>query len=282
MILFNHFRVQRLWRGNKGRRPPELELPPLIWDGTGYPFAVTRDNQKLCLCNQKHLMEWRLSTNRATLSEVVSPIEADLWGITACSEGWVIIARKSREMMAVYLDYQLRVLRTVLLKGFLKDYNLAPPLRVRCGVDDRIHLADDEQGITVDRQGQMVAKWQCPYGFTTLADGTLVIPEPTQIPSAYRMPTLLGVDRRGLFYWQVETPRNDRHQPYIVTSIAICDSGGMVKQHDTLNGESGVISDLRSGSQVEWIEIAITGQVYVLGWTFRGLRGAVGLWRLSV
>ncbi|GIV07275.1 MAG: hypothetical protein KatS3mg017_0477 [Fimbriimonadales bacterium] len=282
MILLDHFRVQRLWRGNKGRRPPELELPPLIWDGAGYPFAPTQDNQKLCLCNQRHLMEWRLSTNRATLSTVVSPINADLWGITASSQGWVVIAKKSREMMAVYLDRQLCVLRTVLLKGFLKDYNLDPPLRVRCGVDDRIHLADGEQGVTVDRQGQTVAKWQCPYGFTTLADGTLVIPEPPQIPSAYQMPTLLGIDRRGLYYWQVDAPCDDRHQPYIVTSIVICDSGGTVKQHFTLNGKLGVIRDLRFASQVQWIEIAITGQIYVLGWTFSGLRGAVGLWMLAV
>lgn len=39
MILLDHFRVQRLWRGNKGRHPRELELPQLTWDGEALSSA---------------------------------------------------------------------------------------------------------------------------------------------------------------------------------------------------------------------------------------------------
>ncbi|GIV09884.1 MAG: hypothetical protein KatS3mg019_1975 [Fimbriimonadales bacterium] len=282
MILSDHFQIKRLWRGNKGRLPHELELPPLSWDGAGFPFAVAQDNKTLCLCNQTYLLEWVLSPRQATIDKVIRPlVEADLWGITSCSEGWVVVAHKSEEMMAVYLDHRLRTLRTVLLEGFLKDYNLSPPLRVRWDPKDRIHLADDEQGITVNSLGQTVSRWQCPYGFTTRADGTLLIPKPEQTPLANKMPTLLGIDRRGLYYWQVDTPRDHPLQPYIETSLVICDSRGTIERQFALNGDLGAIRELRAASQVDWIEVANTGQIYVLGWTHKGLRGVVGLWRLS-
>lgn len=282
-MRWSDLRIRRLWQGNKGRSADELELPPLIWDGAGYSFAVSKDGKELCLCNQEHLLLWTILPNNAVLNKVISPMSgAELWGITSLLQGWLVVAKKPKQLMLIYLDRRLRIIKTVTLEGFLKEYNLSPPLRIRLGTNDRIYLADSEEGVTVDDRGRTVSRWLCPFGFAVSADGRLALPPSDRVPLADMTPFLIDIDRRGLQYWQIDTPQKDHPQPYIVTSLVISDSAGVVKQQLVLNGVLSIISELRRASQIEWIEITRSGQVYVLGWTYRGLHGSVGLWRLSM
>lgn len=159
--------IRTLWRGDKGRLPTQLELPPLTADGIGFPFAVSEGRHELCLCNQTHLLLWRKIHQKAEFLGAFQPeaaVKAQFWGVASDSEGWVVVYQEADKLWVALLDARLRWRDRIPLRGYLKDYNLAPPLRV-ASHRDRVYLADTQSLVIVDRKGHTDAVRSCPYGY---------------------------------------------------------------------------------------------------------------------
>ncbi|MDM7461661.1 MAG: hypothetical protein P3X24_008460 [bacterium] len=280
-----NLQVRRLWRGDKGRLPTQLELPPLVYDGAGNPFAVSEARDELCLCNQSHLLLWKQISGRAQFHGAfpLSSKESSQylgWGITSAPWGWIVLANEGDTLWRLSIDSRLQVQDRVSLSGFLRDYNVAPPLRVRLHKQD-VYFADKETLVICDLRGDFKMSRACPYGFT-LTDATLVLPSSEdELPTGIRSAELIAsLPNRELRFWLSERYVKRANPPYLQTELVVS-QGAKIEKQCWLNGDAGVIHELRVPSQIEWVEFSPSGSVYVLGWKYAGLKGSVGLWRLS-
>lgn len=274
--------IRTLWRGDKGRLPTQFELPPLTADGIGFPFAVSEGRHELCLCNQTHLLLWRKIHQKAEFLGAFQPeaaVKAQFWGVASDSEGWVVVYQEAEKLWVALLDARLRWRDRIPLRGYLKDYNLAPPLRV-ASHRDRVYLADTQSLVIVDRKGHTDAVRSCPYGYALQGDTLLCPTERGEVPAPSA--TLVGTLSEGAdLVWTVEEPVSQPNQPYLRTQILIT-KNREVTNRLWLNGVSGILQPLRSASQVEWVVVGQQKRVYVLGWVYAGIRRSVWLWSIDL
>lgn len=279
-----NLQVQRLWRGDKGRLPTQLELPPLVYDGVGNPFAVNEERGELCLCNQDHLLVWKNISGRAQFRGAfpVIPKESSqylCWGITSTPQGWIVIASGNDTLYLLSLDARLQVQGRIPLNGFLRNYNVAPPLRFKTHQQD-VYFADRETLVVCDLRGEFKMSRACPFGFA-LTDAALVLPSSEEeLPAGMRSAELIAaLPNRELHFWLSERYMKRVRSPYFQTELVVSQGAKVLSRH-WLNGDAGVIRELRVPSQIEWVEVSPSGSAYVLGWKYAGLRGCVGLWQL--
>ena len=279
-----NLQVQYLWRGDKGRLPTQLELPPLVYDSAGHPFAVNEERGELCLCNQEHLLLWKHINERAQFRGAfpLSPKESSqylCWGITSTSQGWIVIANRGDTLYLLSLDTHLQVQERVPLSGFLRDYNVAPPLRVKTHKQD-VYFADGDTLVVCNLRGEFKMSRACPFGFA-LIDAALVLPcSEEELPTGVRSAELIAsVPNRELRFWLLGRHLKRVRTPYFQTGLVVSQDTKVLSRH-WLNGSAGVIRELRVPSQIEWVEVSPSGSAYVLGWKYAGLKGCVGLWRL--
>jgi hypothetical protein len=91
---------------------------------------------------------------------------------------------------------------------------------------------------------------------------------------------LFGADHWSSFYW--ERTWYIKEAQTLITEVARTRADGSLSWYVQLNGQGGVLRDLIPKSQVQWLTVDEAGRLYVLGWTFRGIKRAVGLYRVSV
>jgi hypothetical protein len=91
---------------------------------------------------------------------------------------------------------------------------------------------------------------------------------------------LFGADRWNSFFWAREWHHKEAQT--LITEVARTRADGSLSWCVQLNGQGGVLRDLIPKSQVQWLTVDEAGRLYVLGWTFRGIKRAVGLYRVSV
>lgn len=278
--------IQRLWRGDKGRLPTQLELPPLTYDGGGFPFAVAEARDELCLCNQNHLLLWQQVRRRAEFVGAfhLKPLtRASLWGICPHPEGWLIVYTEAEKLWMGVVDRKLRLQERIALRGFLTDYNPTPPLQVQLSPQNLVYFGYPETLVAVDLQGNTKGVRPCPRGFALRENGALVCASdlreaPEGQPSARLISAFAEGER---LVWLGERRLLRERQPYFQTQLLFT-QGGKLQGRLVLNGAAGAIEALRKPSQVEWVVAPQWARVYVLGWTYAGTRGSVGIWRIEL
>lgn len=145
-----------------------------------------------------------------------------------------------------------------------------------------VYFADSEELITADPNGNTVSVQKCPYGFALVDDKPYCPITPNELPVKAPSPTLIGVSQReGLRFWLSEQQSGNSDDRFWQTELVV--SRGVAPwKRLALNEQSGVIRELRAPSQVGWVEVSPSGEVYVLGWLQTGLKGSVGLWRIRL
>lgn len=274
--------IDRIWKGNKGRKEDELLLPPLSYDGTGFPFSLSLKRDELCLCNDDTLLLWTKVSQKAQLVILKkNKVPKSLyWGITSHPNGWIALEQTGDDLRLIFFDNLLETKQSVKLKGFLSDYNVAPPLRVRIHKQETVYFSDQQQLVKVDQRGNTIGVSECHYGYVLKSNGNPLVPNEQHLPHNADPDQVIAIGRNGVLYWQNDIPVPDSRSKYFKTELLVSDQSGSIRSRYILNGHSGIIPELRSPSQISWIEVCPNGNIYLLGWKAEGIKGTVGIWNI--
>jgi hypothetical protein len=291
--------VETLLKADKGRAAGQFAVPPIQYDGAGYPFAVCPLGNTIALCNDANLLLLNLGRRSRRLLRAPLGDQADFWGIA--------FALQNR-LYAFLSDYTVAVLNLQgrLLQRFGGGFGTqpdqfegAPPYRLAVHPDGTLLIHDGEllylysaegkpqrrlssiAGFAVDKQGYL---WLQSHERRLRSESgkiryvelpTVLQPEGSPQEALWQ---LFAGDRWGGVLWQRDIFRDQM----LVTEVARTKRDGTLSWRVSLNGREGVLRDLAPKSQVQWLTVDERGRLYVLGWTFRGVKRAVGLYRVSV
>jgi hypothetical protein len=136
-------------------------------------------------------------------------------------------------------------------------------------------------GFAADKQGRIWCQGDAPR---TPSEEVRRVEMPAALAEGSSAPNvswyLFGADRWNSFFWAREWHHKEAQT--LITEVARTRADGSLSWCVQLNGQGGVLRDLIPKSQVQWLTVDEAGRLYVLGWTFRGIKRAVGLYRVSV
>lgn len=295
-------RVATLMVADKGRGAGQFALPPVQYDGAGYPFAVAPDG-RIVLCNDANLILINPRVRSESLLQAPLGERTDFWGI-ACTNN-LLVAFLSNYTIAV-LDWSGRV-RQRFGEGFGKredQISDAPPVRMatapsgtqvwmqgeslyRIAVQDgRIERVVEAKrgnsltGLALDATGRVYVSSEEPMASTERFQWRETPVCLKQLFSGDCDWSMFGIDELGNFYWRGE--RFEKRRKYPIAEVVCVAPDGRLRWRLTLNGASGIIQRLQSDSQIQWLEVDRRGRLYALGWTYRGLKQSVGLFCIEV
>lgn len=273
--------VQRLW--STSRRTGEWNLNITYGgDSPGYPFAIDPTGENLLLCNESQLFFFRVLENKLKFAwKLRAEEEGYWWGVAVNSQE--AIALKSpcpkTENCLVRINLKTKSQKIVSTKRL----PVAPPVRMFPIRADRILLVNGEEAYELRWEGDVLERYEAPYGAAVDSMGNVIIPQKEEpMPRVVRAKNgeLIGIDQQNRFYWLVSDYQHKRIFSYFVDKLIVSTKDGSVVKGLPLNGERGIIRFLREESQIGWVSVDLRGEVYVLGWRWRSSRNAVGLWRL--
>jgi hypothetical protein len=291
--------VDTLLKADKGRAAGQFAVPPIQYDGAGYPFAVDSSGDRIAICNDANLLLLDLKRRSKRLLRAPLSDQTEFWGV----------AFAPQNRLYVFLsDYTVALLNLQgsLLKRFgggfgerADQFAGAPPYRLAVRRDGSLLIHENERlylyspageplsrldgivGFAADKQGRIWCQGDKPL---TTSKEVRRVEMPASLSGGSSAPNmswyLFGADHWNSFYWAREWYIKEAQT--LITEVARTRADGSLSWRVQLNGRGGVLRDLIPKSQVQWLTVDEAGRLYVLGWTFRGIKRAVGLYRVSV
>ncbi len=310
----NRYKVTQIWAGDKGIADDQFRLPPVVlrFDGAGYSFVRSPDGI-IYLTNEKFILKTNENTKSSTILQYLKAGEywkgiglsnERLYGIAWTPNGDVLfIMDKHGNVLHQYniesSDNRKRHLHgtpplwvaasqqgTLYVAGFGSDtekYMVRPAVLQR--LDSRGRLQMRWTGITgaaMDDKGRVyVSGWQNRNGELRAARF------PTELDKRYWR--LIGVDRRGYFYWH-KNSKLKASDCFVLSSswIARSDMNGRLDWQIELNGPTGVLAkydpclSVYLGWGGQWIEVDWEGIIRVFGINQDTVSRSVGLYQLDM
>jgi hypothetical protein len=137
--------VDTLLKADKGRAAGQFAVPPIQYDGAGYPFAVDSSGDRIAICNDANLLllDWKRRSKRLLRAPLGD--QTEFWGV----------AFTPQNHLYVFLsDYTVALLNLQgsLLKRFgggfgerADQFSGAPPYRLAVRRDGSLLIHEDER-----------------------------------------------------------------------------------------------------------------------------------------
>ncbi len=292
--------VEALLIADKGHKAGQFAVPPMQYDGAGYPFAAAPDG-RIALCNDANLILLDPRRNTKRLLQAPFGKRTDFWGV-ACTNDILVVMLSDYTIAALGWDGRVR---QRFGEGFGKGKNQisdAPPVRmviVPSGTEvwlqgnnlyrivpreekiERVVAEDRDKsltGLAVDARGRIYVSGDVPIASTERLQWRVIPEQVKRLSPQVWSGSLFGIDELGNSYWKWH--RFAKRGNYPIAEVVCEAPNGRLRWHVVLDGPSGVIKPLRSASQIQWLEVDRQGRLYALGWTYRGLQKRVGLFRV--
>lgn len=297
--------VKTVFVADKGLRAGQFAVIPVAYDGATYTFTVYQDNH-LFICNNANVIHQVIDGEYRILQAPLGK-KIEFWGIAA-SDKQIYLFCSDYTIAAI--DWQGRER----LRYQPSRIGGAPPFALSLTPAGHLLVASDDYDTPYpslkeyDPLGNFVQEYKnlkpggSPKNFAFDPRGRLCLLRVRQEPKyetgmvdvfppdallrAYAGTTdysynLIGIDRWGAFYWTVECRTEAGGKWVNKVEVARTLSNQSFSWSIELEGPGSCLP-LRGKYQIDWLEVDSRGRLYVLAWTYQGMKSAVRIFRVMM
>lgn len=296
--------VRKVFVADKGLKAGQFAVVPIAYDGVTYTFTVYQDNH-LFICNNANVIHQVIDGERRILQAPLGN-KIEFWGITASDKHIYLFCS---DYTVTVIDWQGRQ------KMRYKPARMggAPPFALSLTPSGHLLIASGNHGTPYpslkmyDSSGNLLQEYtNLKYGGSSKNfafddrgrlclfrmrqepqyDGGVVdVFPPDALLATYPGTTdcsydLVGIDRWRAYYWIVghQTKISGKWVDTVEVVRTLPDLSLSWKAQ--LEGPGSCLP-LRGKYQIDWLEVDSRGRLYVLAWTYQGIRDSVGIYRVQ-